>query len=111
MHANPLLVNGHYSFRHLISHGASQLAIATRALATMPSSHPAASPRFHADSLVCRDCWHRRSRIFTPHGPEAGPAAAVSLSPCLLESQSGEPRKGRLGSPLWRDVTVSLSAA
>jgi hypothetical protein len=31
------------------------------------------------------------------HRPEAGPAAAVSLSPCPLESQSGELCKGRLG--------------
>jgi hypothetical protein len=59
MHANPMLVNRH----HGGSYPASDLtwcishdAIATRALATMPSSHPAASPRFHADSHVRRDC-------------------------------------------------------
>jgi hypothetical protein len=59
MHANSMLVNRH----HGGSYPASDLtwcishdAIATRALATMPSSHPAASPRFHADSHVRRDC-------------------------------------------------------
>ena len=40
----------------------------------------------------------RRSRVSTPQRPEAGPGAAVSLSPCPPESQPGELRKGRLGS-------------
>ena len=40
----------------------------------------------------------RRSRVSTPQRPEAGPGAAVSLSPCAPESQPGELRKGRLGS-------------
>jgi hypothetical protein len=79
---HPLLVNGHYSIRHLISHGASHRAIATRALATMPSSHPAASPRFHADSL------ERTASTFThSYASQTGSRSSCSCQPVTMPTR------------------------